>query len=93
MEPDTKCKAPCKSDKIRPTKMAEGTNGSGKRKGYTKMTLILNGEVTTSTEVFLYSGLSMLAEIGGYVGLFLGVSVNQISTLIALLYEKYQKMI
>ena len=31
---------------------------------------------------YLYSGLSLIAEIGGYVGLFLGVSVNQITVLI-----------
>ena len=27
----------------------------------------------------LYTGLSMIAEIGGYVGLFLGVSIIQIN--------------
>ena len=53
-------------------------NGRGKRKGYTKMTLKVNVKVTTSREVFLYSGLSLLAEIGGYVGLFLGVSAIRV---------------
>ena len=70
--------------------MAEGTNGRGNKKGgYTKMTLFLKGKVITSTEVFLYSGLSLIAEIGGYVGLFLGVSVNQISTLVDIMFEKF----
>ena len=36
----------------------------------------------------LYSTLSMIAEIGGYVGLFLGVSVNQVSTLMNDLIDK-----
>ena len=31
---------------------------------------------------YLYSGLSLIAEIGGYVGLFLGVSVIQINGII-----------
>ena len=31
--------------------------------------------------IYLYSGLSLIAEIGGYVGLFLGVSFNQITKL------------
>ena len=92
MEVDDLCKVPCKSYNIRATKMSEETNSVGMRKGYTKMTLNLKGNVVTSTEVFLYPGLSMLAEIGGYVGLFLGVSVNQISTLIDIIYEKYQQM-
>ena len=30
---------------------------------------------------YTYDGLSMVAEIGGYVGLFLGVSVNQVGVL------------
>ena len=32
-----------------------------------------------------YEGLEMIAEVGGYVGLFLGVSVNQIK----LLFERF----
>ena len=37
---------------------------------------------------YLYSGLSLIAEIGGYVGLFLGVSVNQVSSLMNTLLDK-----
>ena len=37
---------------------------------------------------YLYSTLTMIAEIGGYVGLFLGVSVIQISTLFNAVLEK-----
>ena len=36
-------------------------------------------KITVITSQYIYSGLSMVAEIGGYVGLFLGVSINQIS--------------
>ena len=35
---------------------------------------------------YLYSGLSLIAEVGGYVGLFLGVSVNQITILVDKLF-------
>ena len=38
---------------------------------------------------YLYSGLSLIAEIGGYVGLFLGVSVNQITDLMEALLSKF----
>ena len=37
---------------------------------------------------YLYSGLSLIAEIGGYVGQFLGVSVNQITDLMEALLSK-----
>ena len=39
-----------------------------------------NVEVVSS--YYLYSGLSLIAEVGGYVGLFLGVSINQIANFI-----------
>ena len=37
----------------------------------------------------LYSALSMIAEIGGFVGLFLGISVNQVSALFNVLLDKF----
>ena len=39
---------------------------------------------------YTYDGLSMVAEIGGYVGLFLGVSVNQVGVLFNKLFYRYQ---
>ena len=41
---------------------------------------------------YAYSGLSLIAEIGGYVGLFLGVSINQLTILwdiLDVLLEKF----
>ena len=38
--------------------------------------------IKVTTGYYLYSELSLIAEIGGYVGLFLGVSINQITNLI-----------
>ena len=40
----------------------------------------VRGQVADAEEVFLYTAPSMVAEVGGYVGLFLGVSVNQVAT-------------
>ena len=40
---------------------------------------------------YAYSELSLIAEIGGYVGLFLGVSVNQITNLIEYLVLRIQQ--
>ena len=39
----------------------------------------------------LYSMLSLLAEIGGYCGLFLGVSFNQITKITSYLLDWIQK--
>ena len=58
----------------------------------------MNEHIKVTDEQYLYSGLSLIAEIGGYVGLFLGVSVNQIIDLADVLITKiggltYFKMI
>ena len=72
-------------------------NGVFKRyersKGYTRLVLNLNENVLVSEEVFLYSGLSLIAEVGSYIGLFLGVSVNQVSTLLEALYDRAKQMV
>ena len=38
--------------------------------------------IKVSETEWSYSSLSLLAEVGGYVGLFLGISVNQISSVL-----------
>ena len=42
---------------------------------------------------YAYSSLSLIAEIGGYFGLFLGVSINQITYLTSFAQERVQKYI
>ena len=39
-----------------------------------------------------YSPLSLFAEIGGYVGLFLGVSVNMVTSLVEFLFVKLRRL-
>ena len=39
-----------------------------------------------------YSPLSLIAEIGGYVGLFLGVSVNMVTNLMEFLFAKLRRL-
>ena len=39
-----------------------------------------------------YSPLSLIAEIGGYVGLFLGVSVNMVTNLMEFLFAKIRRL-
>ena len=40
---------------------------------------------------YTYDGLSMVAEIGGYVGLFLGISVNQVGVIFKKLFNHFWK--
>ena len=85
----TDCKVPCQKISVKPAKLKELPNSqSYVKSGYTTVMFYMNEEVLTSSEVFLYSVLSLIAEVGGYVGLFLGISVNQISTLVDLMYVR-----
>ena len=46
--------------------------------------------VKVTRGIYLYSVLSLIAEIGGYVGLFLGVSFNQITKLTDFLFTQFR---
>ena len=46
--------------------------------------------VKVTRGIYLYSELSLIAEIGGYVGLFLGVSFNQITKLTDFLLTRFR---
>ena len=39
-----------------------------------------------------YSWLSLIAEIGGHVGVFLGVSINQLTNFLDFLLVKFQPL-
>ena len=50
-------------------------------------------EIVKVTEGYhVYSGLSLFAEIGGYVGLLLGVSLNQVTKIVDSLVVYLQKL-
>ena len=55
-----------------------GVNGA-ERKDYAWGVFYFRRDVKTTTEYLLYSILSMLAEIGGWVGLLIGASLVNIS--------------
>ena len=48
-----------------------------------------NVKITKAYHV--YGRLSLIAEIGGYVGLFLGVSINQITNLFDIIFQQINK--
>ena len=53
------------------------------KKKSAKMEIITCENIKVTESHWLYTGLSMIAEIGGYVGLFLGVSIIQINHVFA----------
>ena len=55
---------------------------------YAKVNLNFEDIIKVSKSYYIFSGISMLGEIGGYVGLFLGVSVNQITNLLVFLFAR-----
>ena len=76
------CKNPCKYIISRPfitSDLSNQPNINGQKVAYFKIYFKRNIKFTRAH--YLYSELSLIAEIGGYVGLFLGVSVNQITML------------
>ena len=73
------CKFPCKTMVIRYSKEEERYSDlvDGKKVGI--IHLKFEDTIKKIQGYYLYSVLSLIAEIGGYVGLFLGVSFYQIT--------------
>ena len=57
---------------------------------YVTIVLYFQQDVKVTEEQLSYTFLSLLAEIGGYFGLFLGISINQISNLAEMALTKFQ---
>ena len=53
--------------------------------GYSHLELKFEQLIKVTKSQYTYTKLSLLAEIGGYVGLFLGISVNQIPYLLGVM--------
>ena len=79
------CYGPCSFVLTKAIKTSEVTNEG---KNYSSVTVYFDENIKVTDSHHLYSGLSLIAEIGGYVGLFLGVSVNQLSALMNILLDK-----
>ena len=72
---DTTCDNPCSYMRLKITKIWEKNNNEGE--GSIKLVFEENIKVTKA--YYLYTEYILIAELGGYIGLFLGVSINQIS--------------
>ena len=73
------CNEPCSYVTIKMTTIWEKLK---KYKTITGARVYFKEKLKVTKAYHIYSGLSLIAEIGGYVGLFLGVSINQLTNLL-----------
>ena len=83
----TNCSNPCMEMLVQ----ANSIEVKNITKHYSMVRLYFQPRVKVVKSYYAYSGLSLIAEIGGYFGLFLGVSINQITYLTSYVQERAQK--
>ena len=76
------CKDPCSYVTTRLIKTNEQLQSYVNKRKVAQFRIHTQENIKVVGAHYLYSGLSLIAEIGGYVGLFLGVSVIQINKII-----------
>ena len=93
------CLSPCSFLSIMATKTKEiiknaSLSGGNDHEEPKSSVLSINFKenIKVNTSYYVYSGLTLIAEIGGYVGLFLGVSINQITNLIEWMFSIIKKL-
>ena len=79
------CKSPCNYVTLRAMKTKDSFQPWVDGKKTSVMNISTRENIKVTKGLWLYSELSLVAEIGGYVGLFLGISILQIRKLIDLL--------
>ena len=77
------CLEPCSFLSIKINKASE-TNDS-----YPRLEMYFEEYIQEIVNYYSYDSLSFIAEIGGYVGLFLGYSILQITELFSFLIRKF----
>ena len=82
---------PCSFFTLTLTDSVDYVSNEGFGKADTSLELNFENVIKVNKGYYAYSELSLIAEIGGYVGLFLGVSVNQITNLIEFVVLKIQQ--
>ena len=74
----TNCLAPCRFLKTKAIKTRDFELDEDIVKNNTILQIYFDDYIKTTEEYPMYTFLSMIAQVGGYVGLFLGWSVNQV---------------
>ncbi len=78
------CAVPCEAVTV----SVSGKNTKNTSNSYGRAYFYFAPRVVTNEEKFFYGFVSTLAEIGGYVGLLLGVSLLHLASLINRLLEE-----
>ena len=85
---NTNCSNSCQAISVSANWMRKKTNQED-----SQVNFYFPNRVKVVKSYYAYSSLSLIAEIGGYFGLFLGVSINQITYLTSFAQERVQKYI
>ena len=82
------CNKPCSYVTLRTTTIFEREKYHN---SIVRVVIYFKENITVTKAYHIYSGLTLIAEIGGYVGLFLGVSMNQLGNLLDMFIHHIQK--
>ena len=85
------CSNPCSFLTIKKTDEVAYSNGIQSAPWSANVTLNFEKIIRVTEGYYAYTGLNLFAEIGGYIGLLLGVSLNQVTNIVDSLAAKLTK--
>ena len=80
------CSSPCTTMQV----FAVGDNKMRAKSEHPQLVLVFQSRIQNGQERYLYTFLSLIAEVGGYVGLILGYSLLNAAEFLIALFRKYQ---
>ena len=86
---DETCPRPCTIMKLRPGLTKTSFQKYISRTASASLHVKLQDLITVTKDQYAYTWLSLVAEVGGYVGLFLGFSVYQVTYVIDGLFRTH----
>ena len=81
------CPKPCAKYSMRLI-TEHGNDEEGHMGAHKSIKIIFKEVITVSYDQFSYIWLNLVAEVGGYVGLFLGFSVFQVTDIVEMLLQR-----
>ena len=80
------CNSPCTTMQV----FAVGDNKFKAKSGHPQLVLVFQSRIQNGQEQYLYTILTLIAEVGGYVGLILGYSLLNVAEFLVALFRKYK---
>ena len=87
-KPDTVCPELCNFLEVSLRTQLSIKSNEEDKSGTSYMKFSLKNTIKVTNSQFLYNGLTLMAEIGGYVGLFLGISVVHVNDMVRNVLER-----